>query len=303
MAIRRQSLGMRNALSQLTAREALSMLFKRHRASIATGLLRNALGFGTALLLLATPLAAPASAAEIKVVADGLDNPRGLDFGLHGALYVAEAGKGGDGPCLPSPEGGNACYGASGAITKILNNRQERVATGLPSLAGDGANAIGPRGVSAVTPGDLQAAIGWGYTLDQRTQFAQTAKDPRINDFGRLVRVQPNGSVRSIADLMAYEHANDPDKEGENSDRISTVAVFPARNVPGAGGATIPMDAVPTSVVRGPDGALYVGELTGFPFPPGGARVYRVVPGCAPEVCSRSLAMGWPVMHPRPARS
>ena len=41
---------------------------------------------------------------------------------------------------------------------------------------------------------------------------------------------------------------------------------------------------MPTSVVRGPDGALYVGQLTGFPFLPGGARIYRVVPGHAPMI-------------------
>jgi hypothetical protein len=41
---------------------------------------------------------------------------------------------------------------------------------------------------------------------------------------------------------------------------------------------------VPTSVVRGPDGAFYVGELTGFPFPVGHARVWRVVPGYPPTV-------------------
>ncbi len=39
------------------------------------------------------------------------------------------------------------------------------------------------------------------------------------------------------------------------------------------------MDAVPTSVVLGPDGYYYVGQLTGFPFPVGGASVYRVAPG------------------------
>jgi sugar lactone lactonase YvrE len=44
------------------------------------------------------------------------------------------------------------------------------------------------------------------------------------------------------------------------------------------------MDSVPTSVVRGPDGALYVSELTGFPFPVGEARVYRIAPGQDPEV-------------------
>ena len=36
------------------------------------------------------------------------------------------------------------------------------------------------------------------------------------------------------------------------------------------------MEAVPTSIAQGMDGSLYVGELTGFPFPVGGARVYRV---------------------------
>jgi sugar lactone lactonase YvrE len=41
---------------------------------------------------------------------------------------------------------------------------------------------------------------------------------------------------------------------------------------------------VPTSVVRGPDGAFYVGQLTGFPFPTGGANVWRVEPGRAPTV-------------------
>ena len=40
----------------------------------------------------------------------------------------------------------------------------------------------------------------------------------------------------------------------------------------------IPMQAVPTGVVKGPDGALYMSQLTGFPFPVGGANVYRIDP-------------------------
>jgi hypothetical protein len=44
----------------------------------------------------------------------------------------------------------------------------------------------------------------------------------------------------------------------------------------------IPMQAVPTGVVKGPDGALYVSQLTGFPFPPGGANVYRLDPRGGP---------------------
>jgi hypothetical protein len=57
---------------------------------------------------------------------------------------------------------------------------------------------------------------------------------------------------------------------------ISTLAVFPTRLVPDPfGGPDIPMQAVPTTVTRGPDGALYVGQLTGFPFPVDAANVYR----------------------------
>jgi hypothetical protein len=47
---------------------------------------------------------------------------------------------------------------------------------------------------------------------------------------------------------------------------------------------SITVQAVPSSVAVGPDGALYVGELTGVPFAPGSARVWRVVPGRKPAV-------------------
>ncbi|MGI9610408.1 MAG: ScyD/ScyE family protein [Acidimicrobiia bacterium] len=43
-------------------------------------------------------------------------------------------------------------------------------------------------------------------------------------------------------------------------------------------GAMIPQDSVPTSVAVGPDGAYYVGLLSGFPFAPGTAAVYRIDP-------------------------
>jgi sugar lactone lactonase YvrE len=59
---------------------------------------------------------------------------------------------------------------------------------------------------------------------------------------------------------------------------ITTVATFPSR---AQGRST---DAVPTCVTRGPDGAYYVGELSGVPFAAGAARIYRVVAGQAPTV-------------------
>ena len=42
------------------------------------------------------------------------------------------------------------------------------------------------------------------------------------------------------------------------------------------------MDAVPTAAANGPDGAIFVSHLTGFPFPKGGASIWRVVPGRDP---------------------
>ena len=42
---------------------------------------------------------------------------------------------------------------------------------------------------------------------------------------------------------------------------------------------------VPTSVAIGPDGAIYVGELTGFPATPGLSRVWRIDPGARNVIC------------------
>jgi hypothetical protein len=76
---------------------------------------------------------------------------------------------------------------------------------------------------------------------------------------------------------------------------LSVLAVFPAQaekltletqKLIGAPPAqkTISMQSVPTCVTVGPDHALYVGELTGTPFTPGKARIWRVVPGQKPSV-------------------
>ena len=46
----------------------------------------------------------------IQVIATGLDSPRHLAFNGRGDLYVAEAGRGGDGPCFIAGEG-PACMG------------------------------------------------------------------------------------------------------------------------------------------------------------------------------------------------
>src|SRR5690349_17875874 len=136
------------------------------------------------LVLAAGALAAGAPAASAdavaggpQVIARGLDNPRGLDFGLGGDLYVTESGRGGPECGLSSPEGGEACFGRTGAITKIDRRGQKRIASNLPSLAGkDGNSAIGPTDVSFTLGGLLgYVTVGLGANPAAREQFPQAA--------------------------------------------------------------------------------------------------------------------------------
>ena len=53
---------------------------------------------------------------------------------------------------------------------------------------------------------------------------------------------------------------------------------------------TLPAQGVATSVVVGPDGAFYVGELKGIPAPRGRSRVWRIEPGSRHAVCGTSPA-------------
>jgi hypothetical protein len=54
--------------------------------------------------------------------------------------------------------------------------------------------------------------------------------------------------------------------------------------VPDGYPAVQPKETVPTSIVKGADGAYYIGQLAGVPITHGTASIYRWVPGSAPEV-------------------
>jgi hypothetical protein len=274
---------------------------------------RVLLALGTATLLMTSMSPAQAQTGP-EVIASGLNNPRGLTFSPDGGLYFAEAGTGGSGPCFVGPEG-PTCFGNTGSVTRVDNKGQSRVLTGLPSIAQEdgGGFGIGPSDISFRGRGGPYVTVGLGLDL----AFSNTL--PELADMGELVRGRlSQDDWQTVADLAEFEDANNPTGDEENvnpnsvlatprgqvvadagandllrvanNGSISVLATFPDRLVdapPFLGlppGTQIPMDAVPTSVAQGPDGALYVGQLTGFPFPVGGANVYRVVPGQDPEV-------------------
>jgi hypothetical protein len=184
----------------------------------------------------------------------------------------------------------------------------------MPSLAvASGAEAIGPHDIDF---GFDRAFVTVGSGGDPA--LLAPFKAANIN-FASLWMISYTGVITPVADFGAYEAANNPaggpiDTNAYGLDilanraviadaganallqvspdlSISTLAVFPSRTVPGPGGVgTVEMDAVPTSVVEGPDGNLYVGQLTGFPFPVGGARVYRVpAAGGAPTIVAEGF--------------
>ena len=280
-------------------------------------------------LALAGTTAGVADAQGLRVVAGGLANPRGLTVGPGGQLYVAEAGSGGSGRCLPSPEGGAPqCYGATGAITRVnvRTGRKRTVAGGLPSLAAQGQNAggdaTGPHDVSFSGPVGY-FTVGLGGPPASRSRLGAPGRR-----FAGLYRLDTSGRVRRVADLGAYEAANNPDAgqpsatvdtnpfsvdatragqilvtdAGGNdllavtpAGKLSRLTVFPFGqtlappflNQPP--GTQIPYQPVPTGVARGARGAIYVGQLTGFPFPAGAANVYRVRPGSTRRVQGRNF--------------
>lgn len=266
-------------------------------------------------LMIPSPLLAArddgASTTDIEVIAEGLSEPRGLAFGPgRRALYVAEAGEGGDGPCAEHPILGDACFGKTGVITRIDSKGVKTAVKNLGSIAGP-IEGLGPHDVS-IHGNRLAFTTGFAGAPELRAQFGREAE----RTLGYLMTSETKGghrrgNVSRVADLVAFEDEANPaggpvdsnpygvlaqgkwtyvaDAGGNDllavsrHGRVKTIAVFPDRLVD-FGGGQFPMNAVPTTVVRGPGGDLYVGQLTGFPFPIGGARVYRVEEGEDPEI-------------------
>jgi DNA-binding beta-propeller fold protein YncE len=118
-----------------------------------------------------------------------------------------------------------------------------------------------------------------------------------------LLAVDDAGEITVIAVFPPREHlfpaelmaalGPPPETDGEmaaEGDAMAEGEEMAEGEAPPEGGMVpVPVESVPTTVVVGPDGAYYVGELTGGPFPVGGAIVWRVVPGEEPTPYATGL--------------
>jgi hypothetical protein len=232
----------------------------------------------------------PATTPEVEmsmpgeVMVEGLNNPRHLTLGADGTLYVAEAGLGGtevgQGPFS------EIVFGTTGQITAIANGEKSVIIPGLISMDAGFGQIEGPMAVT-VTETDYWVVLGMGPQ--------EPPEGARVEAVVQLNR--ETMEVGAVIDLRAFEAENNPDGAAEvvsnpadlavAADGALLIADASGNSVirwTAEGGATLfaswpgtddAAQAVPTSLAIGPDGDVYVGFLSGFPFASQGARIER----------------------------
>jgi hypothetical protein len=252
-----------------------------------------------ALLLLTVTLTFPLRAQNVTVYASGLDGPRGLKFGPDGALYVAEAGRGGpNGPfdCEQTPPPVGPYHGGLTArISKITRPGQiTTVVSGLPSgisslpsgdtegvadvafvgntlfalLAGGGCSHGNPETPNGVIQVDVTHGT-WSYVADLS---AFLAANPPANPAPSADDWEPDGTWYSMVAVRGNLYATEPNHQ--EIDRIS----------PTTGKVHRVADISPSSEEWvGPTGItyhgnFYFGNLAPFPINPGSAGVRKITP-------------------------
>src|SRR5829696_4782461 len=237
----------------------------------------------------ATPSASPAAGAA-PVVASGLTNPRGMTWGADGTLYVALAGNGGTSPAvgelLPPPAGPEAGGGPSAAVARIdPEGCPVAVANELPSSLDLLGGVVGVSDVAILGEQLYALVVGGGGSHGNPDQPAG------------LYRIQADGTYEVVADLQAWYKANpvahpaeiEPDGQWYGMVAAPDGAALWIVESNGGQVVTVTPDGtitrvadlseghpVPTGIALAPEGGVYVGYLTAFPFVDGTSRVDRV---------------------------
>jgi hypothetical protein len=216
-------------------------------------------------------------AQDDEAIASGLVGPRHITYADDGTLYIVEAGSGGD----VEAEGafGPVTVGQTGRLSSVSPEGEQTVLVeNLVSMDGGSRGAM----ASLVTDDAIWLALGEG-------PVELPFEDALVMSVVELDR--ETLETRQVIDVFAAEEAENPDGDIALSnpsdlalaeDGTLYIADASANTVwtwTEADGlqvfASWSMDdnPVPTTVALGPDGNVYVGFLTGFPFPTGESRV------------------------------
>ena len=237
------------------------------------------------------------------VIATGFNGPQGIAMDADGNLWVIDSGVGGDEE-IPfiDQQTGEPTTTMTGPTARVVmvtpDGEQTEVAT-LPSVLASETEALGGARLTWMD-GTLYATVGgWVGGAGEPPDLAAA-----------VVRVE-DGDVTEVADMWAYEEANNPDglileahpygitagpdgwlwiadagantlnRVNQGTGEIQNLVVFdglpspmpnPARN------NAMEADPVPTAVVFDDMGDALVSLLGGFPFTPGSSKVMKVTP-------------------------
>jgi hypothetical protein len=249
----------------------------------------------------AVTTATAGSAAQGEVVAEGLNGPMGVLVGSDGSIWVIDSGVGGE-DALPfiNPQTGEpvtATFGLTARIVQITAEGEQQEVVSLPSV-GIGMEIIGGARLAELD-GVLYATVGqWlgdpeGEAAEQMavvvaiedgeiTPVANTWDFERTNNPDGLVAdshpyglaAGPEGTL-----LVADAAGNDLLQVDPTSGEITLLALFEGLPSPLPNperGDAMEAAPVPTGIVAGEDGTIYVSFLSGFPFVPGSAKVVQV---------------------------
>jgi len=227
--------------------------------------LRSGIAIFALLLSLLLGVSSGGAAPAGTVVASGLVNPRYLAVLDDGTIYVSEAGTGGSEALPPNPDAPPGSppgsRGTTGRVTKIApGGAKTVVATGLPSYNEMG--AVGPAGIVYANGAIWLAISGGGVGL---------GITPLANE-NAVVKIDPtSGAVTRVADIGAYEKANNPAKNNLDAN-LYGMALGPDGNliVADAAGDAVYRVNPASGIVGAPTIIPCIAPPTGLPLPPGG---------------------------------